>query len=88
MSIQALQLALSDRGFPAGHSAPAGAVSGASPAAVAATQASRSQDQVEVSDQARQLAATVTSAEVELQLSPARLREMMAAEEAAQARRD
>jgi hypothetical protein len=53
------------------------AVSGAVTATGAATATSRFQDQVQVSDQARKLAASMGEGEVELKLSPAKLREMM-----------
>ncbi len=49
----------------------------------AVTAEHRTQDQVEISDQSRKLAASLSEPTVELQLSPARLREMLTAKPAA-----
>lgn len=81
MSIEAIQMRVAQ---PTDSSArpnvSASAVSGAAAASGASTENRRFQDQVEVSDQARQLAADLGQPEVELQLSPAKLREMMGRE--------
>lgn len=53
------------------------AVNEATAASTGAADSRRLQDQVQVSDQARQLAAQIAEAEVELQLSPAKLQEIM-----------
>lgn len=78
MSIQALQMRLAERTTQMVRpTQSAVAVSGAVTAAGAATATSRFQDQVQVSDQARKLAAALGESEVELQLSPAKLRELV-----------
>lgn len=78
MSIQALQMRVAERTSQMVRpTQSAVAVSGAVTASGAATATSRFQDQVQVSDQARKLAASLGEAEVELKLSPAKLREMM-----------
>jgi hypothetical protein len=74
MSIQALQMRVAERPSQVGGpTASAGAAAAGS--RVAASQVV--QDQVQVSDQARKLSAALATAEVELQLSPAKLREML-----------
>lgn len=79
MSIQALQLRIAER--PAerasGYSFPAAPASAGS--AAAGAESNRSPDLVEVSSQGRRMADALSQAQVELQLSPARLRELMAA---------
>lgn len=78
MSIQALQMRLAERTSQMVRpTQSAVAVSGAVTASGASTATSRFQDQVQVSDQARKLSAALAEAEVELQLSPAKLREMV-----------
>jgi hypothetical protein len=78
MSIQALQMRVAERTSQmARPTQSAVAISGAVTAAGAATATSRFQDQVQLSDQARKLSASLGQAEVELQLSPEKLREMM-----------
>lgn len=85
MSIQAIQMQSAQRAEASVRSGPAAvAVSGAAAATTGAADARRSQDQVEVSDQARELAARAAEAEIELQLSPAKLREMLGKAAAAQ----
>lgn len=78
MSIQAIQMRAAERTTQMVRpTQSAVAVSGAVTASGASTATSRFQDQVQVSDQARKLAAALGEAEVELKLSPAKLREMM-----------
>jgi hypothetical protein len=74
MSIQALQMRVADR--PSQQAGPVPAT-GTGAIAGAAGSSSIPQDQVQLSDQARKLSAALATAEVELQLSPARLREIM-----------
>jgi hypothetical protein len=84
MSIQAIQMRAAQPAESGSRSgASAVAFNGAAAASNGASASRRSQDQVEVSDQARELAARMGQPEVELQLSPARLREMVGKAEAA-----
>ena len=84
MSIQAIQLRGAERtAQTVRQTQSAVAVSGAASANATATAERRNQDQVEVSDQARKLAAALGEPTVELQLSPAKLREMLVAAESA-----
>lgn len=78
MSIQAIQMRVAERTSQMVRpTQSAVAVSGAVQASGASTATSRFQDQVQVSDQARKLSAALGEGEVELKLSPAKLREMM-----------
>lgn len=80
MSIQAIQMRVAERTSQMVRPTQSAiAVSGAVTASGASTATSRFQDQVQVSDQARKLAAALGEAEVELKLSPAKLREMVVA---------
>lgn len=86
MSIQAIQLRGAERtAQTVRQTQSAQAVSGAASANSTASTERRNQDQVEVSDQARKLAASLGEPTVELQLSPAKLRQMLEAAESAAA---
>ncbi len=78
MSIQALQMRVAER--PSQVAGPT-ALAGAAAAGNGSAASIAAQDQVQVSDQARKLSAALATAEVELQLSPAKLREMLDAGE-------
>ncbi len=81
MSIEAMQLRTNDRAVSASRPAQPHAPTGAVVAGRQSGSAGQPQDQVKLSAEARQLAAAPD--EVELQLSPDRLREMLAVAKAA-----